>query len=163
MPRVRQRAACGPGPPGRMTLMAGGTRFKWTRVLLAIVAAEALPILLLVVVVVVYGLTRQAGSRSPEEFAPIAGRWVGPMGGFVATLWFARWAARHAAGRQMARGAAVGVGTALLDIGLGLLLGGAGAIGPVFVLSNVGRIIAGLLGGWIAARRDAGPGDAGLQ
>src|SRR5687768_14839173 len=99
-------------------MMADRARFNWGRVLLAIVAAEALPILALVLVVVAYSFLRQASSPSPEQFAPAAGMWVGPIGGFLATLFFSRWAARGAGERALAHGAAVGVGTALLDFGL---------------------------------------------
>jgi hypothetical protein len=130
--------------------MAGSERFRWGRIVLAVLAAEALPILLLVAIVVVYSAIRPAGLRSPEEFAPLAGNWVGPIGGFLATLLFAWWAARRAPQRQLAHGAAVGVLTAVLDFSLGMLLGGGGAITPVFFLSNAGRIIAGILGGWLA-------------
>jgi hypothetical protein len=132
--------------------MAGSARIRWGRILLAIIAAEAVPILLLVLVVVVYSAIRPAGSQSPEAFAPQAGMWVGPIGGFLATLLFSWWAARRAQPRQLVHGAAVGLGTAVLDFSLGVLLGGGGAIEPVFFFSNVGRIIAGLLGGWLAAR-----------
>ena len=52
-------------------------------------------------------------------------------------------------------GTAVGVGTALLDVGLGILLGGMGAIQLVFFLSNGGRIVAGVLAGWLATRRSS--------
>lgn len=132
--------------------MTGGKRLNWVRIVLAVVAAEALAILLLVMVVVVYSFTSQTGSLSPEEFAPIAGNWVGPIGGFLATLLCGWWAARRALGRQITHGAAVGVGTALLDLSLGMLLGGGEAIHPILFLSNGGRIIAGVLGGWLAAR-----------
>jgi len=138
--------------------MAGSARFRWGRIVLAVLAAEALPIVLLVLVVVVYSAIRPAGSRSPEEFAPLAGNWVGPIGGFLATWLFAWWAARRAPPRQLAHGAAVGVGTAVLDFSLGMLLGGGGAISPVFFLSNAGRIIAGVLGGWLAARNSTPAG-----
>jgi hypothetical protein len=136
--------------------MPGSARFSWGRIVLAVIAAEAAPILLLVLVVVGYGVIRPADSRSPEEFAPLAGNWVGPIGGFLATLLFAWWAARRAPQRPLAHGAAVGVGTALLDFILGLLLGGSEAIHPVFFLSNAGRVIAGIVGGLLAAR----PGDS---
>jgi hypothetical protein len=76
--------------------MTGRARFRWGRVIGAIILAEALPILLLVAVVFVYGFLRKEGSPSPAEFAPRAGNWVGPIGGFVATLLFAWWAARRA-------------------------------------------------------------------
>jgi hypothetical protein len=130
--------------------MASSARFRWGRIVLAVIAAEVLPILLLVLVVVVYSAIRPAGSRSPEAFAPQAGMWVGPIGGFLATLLFSWWAARRAQPRQLMHGTAVGLGTAVLDFSLGFLLGGGGAIEPVFFLSNAGRIIAGILGGWLA-------------
>lgn len=57
------------------------TKIRWTRVAIAVVFAEALPILALVGVVVVYGFLRKESSLKPEEFAPMAGNWVGPIGG----------------------------------------------------------------------------------
>jgi hypothetical protein len=119
---------------------------------LAIFAAEALPVLLLVIVVVLYGLVRQSNSPTPEEFAPQAGNWVGPIGGFFATLFFSFWVARRASANRFAHGTAVGVGTALLDLALGFLLGGAAAASLVFLISNAGRILAGILGGALGAR-----------
>jgi hypothetical protein len=132
--------------------MTGGARFRWGRVIAAIILAEALPILLLVAVVFVYGFHRKEGSPSPAEFAPRAGNWVGPIGGFVATFLFAWWAARRAPARKLAHGTAVGIGAALLDFGLALLLAGTNAIQPLLFVSNCGRILAGVLGGGLALR-----------
>src|SRR5271166_3208285 len=117
-------------------MMAGGAGFNWIRVVVAVILAELIPILLLVAIVAVYGVIRQAESLSPNEFAPLAGTWVGPIGGFLATLLFAWWAARRAPKQRVVHGTAVGVGTALLDLGLGILLGGGGAIHPLLFLSN---------------------------
>ena len=74
--------------------------------------------LALFAVVLVYSFTRNADSPTPEAFAPMAGNWVGPIGGFLATLFFARWAARRASNLPVAHGVAIGVGTALLDFTL---------------------------------------------
>jgi hypothetical protein len=134
-------------------MMAGGAGFNRIRVVVAVILAEMLPILLLVAIVAVYGVIRQTESLSPAEFAPLAGMWVGPIGGFLATLLFAWRAARRAPEQRVVHGTAVGVGTALLDLGLGILLGGGDAIHPVLFLSNGGRILAGVLGGWLATRR----------
>ena len=131
-------------------MMAPVTRSNAIRVVVAVILAETLPILLLVAIVFVYAVIRRAESLSPEEFAPRAGIWIGPIGGFLATLLFARWAARRALGQKIVYGTVVGVGTALLDLGLGILLGGGEPIPPVFFLSNGGRVLAGLLGGWLA-------------
>jgi len=133
-------------------MTAGGPRFSKMRVVVAIVLAEALPIVLLVAIVFAYGAVRQKDSLSPAEFAPLAGNWVGPIGGFLATLLFAWWAARSVPKQRLAHGTIVGVGTAVLDLGLGMLLGGAAAIRPIFFVSNAGRILAGVLGGWLATR-----------
>lgn len=131
-------------------MTADGKRLNWLRIVLAVIVAEALPILLLILVVVVYGFTRQSDSLSPEQFAPLAGKWVGPVGGFLATLLCALHVARRAPRRRMAYGVAIGVGTALVDISLALLLEG---VGGLLLLSNAGRVVAGLFGGWLAARR----------
>jgi len=139
-----------------ISMAAVSGRLKWSRLVVAVVLAEVLPILVLVAVVFAYSLTpasRQPGALSPEAFAPVAGNWVGPIAGFLATLLFAWWAARRAGERPLAHGIAVGVGTALLDLGLGLLLGGAGEVHPLLLVSNSGRILAGLLGGGLASRR----------
>lgn len=87
----------------------------------------------------VNGMMRAADSPTPEEFAPLAGKWVGPIGGFLATLIMARWCARRTSDRRMVHGLAIGIGTALLDVVLGYSMGGSGAIEPIFVVSNVGR------------------------
>jgi hypothetical protein len=133
--------------------MVSGARFNGIRVFMAVILAEIVPILLLVAVIFVYSVIRQTESLSPQEFAPRAGMWVGPIGGFLATCLFAWWAARRAPERRMLYGMAVGIGTALLDLGLGILLGGASAIHAIFFLSNGGRVLAGVLGGWLATRR----------
>jgi hypothetical protein len=135
--------------------MAGGKGYNRYRIVSAVILAETLPILLLVAIVFIYSTIRKPDSLPPGAFAPLAGMWVGPIGGFLATLLFAWWAARHAPDRRVAHGTAVGVGTALLDLGLGILLGGRGAIHPVLFLSNSGRILAGALGGRLATRRSS--------
>jgi hypothetical protein len=50
-----------------------------------------------------------------EEFAPTAGAWIGPIGGFLATLAFAFWAARRAGERPICHGAALGVLSVLVS------------------------------------------------
>jgi hypothetical protein len=124
-------------------------QLNWIRTLAGVFAAEALPILALVAVVFVYGFLRKPESPSPQEFAPVAGSWVGPFGGFLATLLFAFWAAKRNPQSPFAQGIAVGVGTALLDLAIGIPAGG---IGVLIFVSNAGRIIAGILGGWLGSK-----------
>ncbi len=131
--------------------MADDSRVHWGRIVLAVIGAEALPVLVLVLIVTFYGFTSQSDSVPPEDFAPIAGRWVGPIAGFGAALLFAFWTARRASGRPIAHGIAVGAGAACLDVSIAALVAGAAAFEPLLLYSNVGRILAGLLGGWLAA------------
>jgi len=130
-------------------------RFNWVRVVVAVIAAEALPILALVLVVFVYGLVRRADSMPPEKFAPVAGMWVGPIGGFAAVLLLAYWAAKRSAHVPILHGVAVGIGAAVLDLGLGIMMGGSEPVHPVLFWSNGGRVLAGVFGGWIASRAGA--------
>jgi hypothetical protein len=137
--------------------MSSGKRLNWIRIAAAIFAAEALPVLALVAVVFVYGFLRKTDSLSPEQFAPLAGNWVGPIGGFLATGGFAYWAARGSGHSALMHGIAVGVGTALLDFGIAYALVGKDAISILLLVSNTGRVIAGALGGGLAARQNSGP------
>lgn len=69
----------------------------------------------------------------------------------MATLLLSFWAARVVPDQAMVHGVAIGTGTAVLDLGLGVLIGG-GVLSLLFVLSNCGRIVAGALGGVLASR-----------
>ncbi|CAN5153057.1 hypothetical protein BH10PLA2_BH10PLA2_40100 [soil metagenome] len=132
--------------------MAAQSRFNLVRVLVAILAANVLPILALVIVVLIYSFLRSPDSATPEEFAPVAGNWVGPIGGFLMALVFARWVAKRASERPIAQGFAVGLGATLLDIAIGLALAGTDSLQPLCFISNAGRILAGILGGWLGAK-----------
>ena len=130
-------------------------KFRWMRVLVAIVVAELLPILLLVAIVMVYAFVSdqtQPDSMTPDEFAPIAGNWVGPIGGFIATMCLSWWAARVVPKRAISHAFAVGMGTAMFDFSLAMLIGG-GEISPLLAFSNGGRILAGFLGGFVASKQ----------
>ncbi len=124
-------------------------RLKWIRTVAAVFAAEALPILALVSVVTVYSFVRKPDSMTPQQFAPVAGSWVGPIGGFLATWLFAYWGAKCNPQAPLQQGIAVGVGTALVDLAIGIPAGG---FGILIIVSNAGRLLAGYLGGWLAAK-----------
>lgn len=114
----------------------------WGRVILAVIAAEAVPILLLILLVAAWGPTDQAGA---QEFAARLGQWVGPVGGGVMCFLAALWVARKPEQRRVLHGGMVGVGAAMLDVGL--LAAGGAAFAWLFVASNAGRVLAGILGG----------------
>jgi hypothetical protein len=77
----------------------------------------------------------------------------------LATMLFAMWAAKRNPQSPVAQGTAVGVGTALLDLALAMLLTAGAGIGVLLFVSNAGRIVAGILGGRLAAKPplDEGP------
>ncbi len=115
------------------------------RVVLAAIVAEAVPIVLLILLVAVLGPREPAGA---EKYAARLGQWVGPIGGAVMCFIAARWVARKAERLRVTHGALVGAGAALLDIAL--LVGSGAAFEWLFVVSNAGRVIAGAGGGLAA-------------
>ncbi len=155
--------------------------FRWLRILIAAVLAEAIPILLLVALVAVFGPKEQTAAQA---YAEHLGQWVGPLGGalmcFLAAWWVNLWRThtcvpcwqscqhyvpakterrdesrrgRHECPRHhVLHGFIVGVLAALLDIAI--LIATGAAFQWLFVASNLGRILAGLLGGWMASRAD---------
>lgn len=75
------------------------------------------------------------------------GRWIGPTAGFLFCLLGGWWVARRLDSDQEWNGLALGLVAAILDVGL-LVYAGA-PFAWVFVLSTVGRILAGYLGGLV--------------
>ena len=128
-------------------------RIRWRRVLVAVILAEATPILLLFGIVTAYAFVRSEDSLSPEQFAPLAGNWVGPIGGFICTLLMARWAVRATDSWRLLHGVGVGVGAALLDLALALGMVGTTAVSPLLICSLSGRIVAGVLAGVYASKK----------
>lgn len=126
---------------------------RWGRLVLGIVGAEAIPILLLVALVAVFGPSDAAAASA---YAEREGRWFGPLAGFLATLGAAFLVSRGVAGAERRHGVCVGIGAALLDVSL--LLASRPAFDWVFVLSNVGRVLAGAIGGVLAQRAAAARG-----
>jgi hypothetical protein len=117
-------------------------RWRWGRLLVAVLLAEGIPILLLIALVAAFG----PGERIADQaFAERLGRWVGPIAGALSVLVAARWVARDLSSGRVAHGVALGAAAALLDVAL-LVAGGAG-FAWLFVVSQVGRLVAGYAGG----------------
>jgi hypothetical protein len=120
------------------------------RILVAAVAVEVLAVLVLVVLV---ALARPSEPAAAEAYAVRLGYWVGPIAGFVLCVIGGWWVARGLATAHVINGLALGVVAAAIDVAI--LLASGTEFQPVFAVSNIGRIIAGVLGGLLAARSQA--------
>ena len=124
------------------------------RITIAVLIAELAGIVCLVALVALFG---PRDAVAAQHFAERLGLIVGPLTGFVFCLAGGWWAARGSA-RPLASGVGVGVTAALLDLGIGVAFGMGFA--PILLASNVGRVLAGSIGGALAARGATAPNDA---
>ncbi len=119
------------------------------RMLLLAVGIEALTVALLVVLVALFGPSEPDAASA---FAQRLGNWVGPLGGFTICLGGGWLVARPLTSGHVARGALLGAMVAAID--LTILVASGSAFQFLFVLSNVGRVVAGSLGGLAASKRN---------
>lgn len=119
----------------------------WLRLPLGALIAEALPIVLLVALVAIFGPGTAEGDQA---FATRLGAWVGPLGGALATFLVATWVVRPLTRSHISRGTLLGVLVALLDV---TIIAAAGSpFQWLFVGSAAGRLLAGAMGGYLGGR-----------
>lgn len=117
------------------------------RILIIAVAVEILAILVLVGLVAILGPSNPDAARA---YAERLGYWVGPIAGFVFCVIGGWLAAKNLNKHQVLNGLVLGAVVAAIDVAL--LLAGGAAFQPIFAISNIGRLIAGSMGGWAAAK-----------
>jgi len=123
-------------------------RIKWGRAIAATLVAEALGMIALIALVAAFG---PPGFEEATPFAARLGAYVGPISGFLLCMIGGWWTAKAAAvPDRVVNGVAMGLTAAALDIGLSFALGG--HFVPLLAYSNIGRVAAGTLGGWLASR-----------
>jgi len=122
------------------------TAVNWPRAVGAVVVGEIVPILLLVSFVALWG---PSDVSEADLFARRAGAWIGPIAGAATVLLVAWWAGSRSS-RPVLQGAGIGLALALIDFAI-LVSAGEPLVG-LFVVSNGGKVLAGMLGGWLAAR-----------
>lgn len=123
---------------------------RWGHALPVVVIAEALRVIILAVLVAIFGPRHWDASI---EFAIALGAWVGPIAGFVLTLAGGWLVARGAApGDRLKNGVVLGLMAALFDIAVAYILLGSQVMPVPLLLANLGRLVAGSLGGWLASR-----------
>ena len=103
--------------------------------------------LTLVLLVALLGPSDQAAAQA---YAERLGYWVGPIAGFVFCLLGGWWVAKGLSGAHVLNGLILGAAVAAIDLAI-LLVSGA-EFHPVFAVSNIGRVVAGSLGGSLAGR-----------
>jgi len=123
-------------------------RFRIGRIFAVGLLAEFLAVLSLVLIVAAIG---PSDPDAAQSYAERIGLWVGPIAGFLFTLIGGWWIAKGLAEFQLINGFVLGVVAATIDITI-LVLSGAEFM-LVFAVSNIGRVIAGSLGGWLAGLR----------
>jgi hypothetical protein len=121
---------------------------KPIRIVVAVLTAELVPILLLVAVIAAFSTGSAAGDQA---LAGRAGRWIGPIAGVGMTFLMAWWAARSQPGAERKAGLLIGVLTAATDVSI--LVVTVTPFERLFLFSNGLRVVAGVAGGILAARR----------
>jgi hypothetical protein len=120
---------------------------RWGRLVQGAVAAELIPILLLITLVAVFGPPDQAQAQA---YAARLGQWVGPLAGALMCFLAAWWVTASPRAADIRHGLVLGTFAALLDVTL--LVASGSAFQWLFVFSNLGRVLAGALGGAVGAR-----------
>ena len=126
-------------------------KLRLGRIALAAVLAEVAGILALVVLVGIFG---PPGFKQAQPFAERLGVGVGPISGFLLCMYGGYWVGRSAAPNYLANGVAVGLAGAFRDAASAIALGGSFHV--LLVVSNLGRIAGGLIGGLLASRARRG-------
>lgn len=121
-------------------------QLHWQRILLGVLVAEAVPILAAIAMIAVF-TPREA--TEAQAYAASLGRWVGPVGGGIMTFIMSVWAGWPVPAMALRCGLALGGLAAALD--LSLIFATETPFVLLFGVSNAGRVIAGALGGLVAA------------
>jgi hypothetical protein len=122
-------------------------KMRWGRIAIATLLCELLPMGLLLVAVAAFGPRDPFGAAF---FADAAGHWIGPIAGAAAAFFGALWVVRPLKAGKVLHGAAIGCALAILDVAILVIL--RTPFEWLFVYSNLGKICAGWLGGFLAAR-----------
>jgi hypothetical protein len=126
-------------------------KLRLGRIALAAVIAEVAGVLALIVLVTIF---KPADPDQVQAFAEHLGTWVGPISGFVFCAAGGYWVARRGSPYCLGNGVAMGLAGAFVDIVAAAALGASLQI--LLVVSNLGRIMGGTLGGFLASRKLSG-------
>jgi hypothetical protein len=117
------------------------------RLILAVIAAELVPLIILVAIVGAFGPS-EPDLAAAQQFAARMGRWVGPIGGAICAYLAAYGIGRIAPERALSDGIIVGLCLAALDVII--LVASNAPFEWLYVWSNVGKLAAATLGGFVS-------------
>jgi hypothetical protein len=109
-----------------------------------------LAILILICLVAIFG-PKDYGQA--QAFAEKLGAWVGPLAGVVLSFIGALWVSRGLASGRLLHGFLFGLLYAMLDVAI--IVAAQAPFAWLFVASDGGKLLAGIAGGLVAARRRA--------
>lgn len=123
-------------------------KIRWIRLVAGAIAAEVLAILILVLIVAIFGPRDQTQA---EAYAQKLGQWVGPLAGVVLSFLGALWVSRGLSSGHLLHGTLFGAIYALIDAAL--IVAAQAPFMWLFVLSDGGKLLAGIAGGLVARAR----------
>jgi hypothetical protein len=123
-------------------------KIRWIRLIAGAIAAEVLAILILVCIVAIFGPRDQAQAQA---YAERMGQWVGPLAGIVLSFLGALWVSRGLTEGHLLHGFLFGLIYAVVDVAL--LVAMQAPFMWLFVASDGGKFLAGIVGGWVASKK----------
>jgi len=115
------------------------------KLIVTAIVVEIVAVLILVMAVALFG---PDNATAAEQWAIDVGMWLGPLAGFLLCLIGGRYVANGAAIGRVLWGFFLGVAVAAIDVSL--LSASGEVIAGVFLYSNIGRVVAGTIGGALA-------------
>ena len=122
-------------------------KVRWIKLILGAIAAEVGAIVALVCVVAVFG-PKEASEA--QRYAEKMGPWVGPIAGAIFSFIGAWWIGRSLTRGHLIHGLLFGLLVAAIDVSL--LVAMRAPFEWLFVISDVGKVAAALIGGLVASR-----------
>lgn len=126
-------------------------KVRWVRLILGAIAAEVGAIVALVCVVALFGPKE---ANEAQRYAEKMGQWVGPIAGAIFSFLGAFWIGHSLTRGHLVHGLLFGVFVAAVDVSL--LVAMRARFEWLFVILDVGKVAAAVMGGLLAGR---GSGD----
>ncbi len=123
-------------------------KIRWIKIILGAIAAEAAAVVILICFVAIFG---PSTTSEASAFAEKHGYWLGPVAGVVFSFLGALWVSRRLVAGQLLHGTLFGLVYAAFDVAI--LVAMRAAFDWIFVISDGGKLIAGIMGGFLAAKR----------